>query len=142
MKRSKIVMRILIDTSFILPALGIDVGEEIINIIKEFYNHEVYFTELSLLEAMWVIKRLIKQGIEVDFNVVKTGLKSINKTYRLVKIPISAYIKAVNDKRHNDLIDLILYYTAKAYNLRLLSLDLKLKEIDKENIVIQSLNES
>ncbi|BFI76971.1 hypothetical protein [Sulfurisphaera ohwakuensis] len=86
-------MRILIDTSFILPALGIDVGEEIINIIKEFYNHEVYFTELSLLEAMWVIKRLIKQGIEVDFNVVKTGLKSINKTYRLVKIPRSAYIK-------------------------------------------------
>ncbi|QXJ29387.1 hypothetical protein J5U23_02256 [Saccharolobus shibatae B12] len=134
-------MRILIDTSFILPALGIDVGEQVVNLIREFYNHEVYFIELSLLEAMWVIKRLIKQGIEVDFSAVRTGLKSINKTYHLLRIPTRAYINAVNDKRHSDLIDLILYYTAKAYNLKLLSLDNKLKEIDRERIIIQNLDE-
>jgi len=133
-------MKILIDTSFILPPLGIDVGESVLNIIKEFDKHEIYFTELSLIEAMWVIRRLLKEGIKVDFKIVKTGLKSVIKTYRLLRIPISAYINAVNDRRHNDLIDMIIYYTAKAYNLKLLTLDKKLKEIDNENIVINNLD--
>ncbi|MFP3260483.1 MAG: PIN domain-containing protein [Sulfolobus sp.] len=132
-------MKILIDTSFILPPLGIDVGESVLNIIKEFDKHEIYFTELSLIEAMWVIRRLLKEGTKVDFKIVKTGLKSVIKTYRLLRIPISAYINAVNDRRHNDLIDMIIYYTAKAYNLKLLTLDKKLKEIDNENIVINNL---
>jgi predicted nucleic acid-binding protein len=133
-------MKILIDTSFILPPLGIDVGESVLNIIKEFDKHEIYFTELSLIEAMWVIRRLLKEGTKVDFKIVKTGLKSVIKTYRLLRIPISAYINAVNDRRHNDLIDMIIYYTAKAYNLKLLTLDKKLKEIDNENIVINNLD--
>ena len=132
-------MRILVDTSFILPALGIDVGEQVLGLIREFYGHEVYFIELSLLEAMWVVKRLMKQGVRVDFSAVRTGLKSVNRTYHLLKIPTRAYISAVNDKRHSDLIDLILYYTAKAYGLKLLSLDHKLKEIDNEGVVIQTL---
>ena len=46
----------------------------------------------------------------------------------------------VNDRRHNDLIDMIIYYTAKAYNLKLLTLDKKLKEMDNENIVINNLD--
>ncbi|BCU69850.1 PIN domain-containing protein [Stygiolobus caldivivus] len=133
-------MRILIDTSFILPPLGIDVGERVLDLIREFYGHEVYFTELSLLEAMWVLKRLVKQGVRVDFSTVRAGLKSINKTYHPLKIPARAYINALNDKRHNDLIDLVLYYTAKAYGLKLLSLDEKLKEIDKDGVIIQSLS--
>jgi len=133
-------MKILIDTSFILPPLGIDVGESVLNTIKEFDKHEIYFTELSLVEAMWVIRRLLKEGTKVDFKIVKTGLKSVIKTYRLLRIPISAYTNAVNDRRHSDLIDMIIYYTAKAYNLKLLTLDKKLKEIDNENIVINNLD--
>ncbi|MFP3202885.1 MAG: PIN domain-containing protein [Sulfolobus sp.] len=97
-------------------------------------------SELSLIEAMWVIRRLLKEGTKVDFKIVKTGLKSVIKTYRLLRIPISAYINAVNDRRRNDLIDMIIYYTAKAYNLKLLTLDKKLKEIDNENIVINNLD--
>jgi predicted nucleic acid-binding protein len=41
--------------------------------------------------------------------------------------------------RYSDLIDMIIYYTSKAYNLKFLSLDKKLKELDKENIVIDKL---
>jgi predicted nucleic acid-binding protein len=137
-RRSRENMKILIDTSFILPALGIDVGERVSSLIKEFRNHEIYFTELSLLEAMWVIRRLIKEGINVDFKLVRIGLKSVVNTYHLLKVPISAYVNALSDNRHNDLIDLLLYYTAKTYNIKLLSLDSRLKEIDKENIVIDS----
>ncbi|BDC18595.1 PIN domain-containing protein [Acidianus sp. HS-5] len=132
-------MKILIDTTFVLPALGVDVGEEVLNLVREFYNHRIYFTELSILEAMWVIKRLMKEGIKVDFKIVRAGLKSVNSTYHILKIPLSAYIRAVSDKKHNDLIDMILYYTAKVYNLKLLSFDKKLKEIDDENIVINKI---
>jgi predicted nucleic acid-binding protein len=132
-------MKILIDTSFILPALGVDVGERVASLIKEFRNHEIYFTELSLLEALWVIRRLMREGVNVDLKLVKVGLKSVMNTYRLLKVPTSAYVNALRETGHNDMIDLLLYYTAKAYNLKLLSLDRRLKEIDKENIVIDSL---
>ena len=45
-------------------------------------------SELSLIEAMWVIRRLLNEGTKVDFKIVKTGLKSVIKTYRLLRIPI------------------------------------------------------
>ena len=114
-------------------------GEEIVDIIKKFDRHEVYFTELSLLEAMWVIKRIEKRGERIDLKLVNIGLKSILSSYKLVKIPRTAYVKAVKDKRHNDLIDLILYYTALVYKMKFLTLDDKLKEIDDKGIVIDGL---
>ena len=88
-------MKILVDTAFILPALGLDVGEEIIDVIKKFDRHEVHFTELSLLEAMWVVKRVERRGEKVDFGLVNTGLRSVMPTYKLVKIPRMAYVKTV-----------------------------------------------
>ncbi|MEM1646488.1 MAG: PIN domain-containing protein [Ignisphaera sp.] len=132
-------MRVLIDTSFILPALGIDVGEEVLENIKKFPSHEIYFTELSLVEAMWIMKRLIKRGEKVDYNAVKVGLKSLFNTYKLVKIPRLAYIKALKDDRHRDLIDLLIYYTALIYKMRFLTLDEKLRELDDKGIVVSKL---
>ena len=132
-------MKVLIDTTFLLPALGLDVGGEVTDIIKRFERHDIYFTELSLLEAMWVIRRIERRGERVDFKLVSTGLKSILSTYKLVKIPRTAYVKAVRDKRHNDLIDLILYYTALVYRMKFLTLDTKLREIDDKGTLIHSL---
>jgi len=51
--------RILIDTSFSLPALGVEVEEGVLNAISLFRKVEVFYLELSLVEAMWkVLKRL------------------------------------------------------------------------------------
>jgi predicted nucleic acid-binding protein len=132
-------MRVLIDTSFILPAFGVDVGEKISDLIKDFGKHYIYFSELSLIESMWVIRRLIKRGENVDEKLVRVGLKSVLETYKLVKVPVSAYISAVKDRRHEDLIDLILFYTAKSYNMKFLTLDERVKELDSENVVIDGL---
>ncbi|BDB98547.1 PIN domain-containing protein [Saccharolobus caldissimus] len=132
-------MRVLIDTSFILPALGIDVGEEVLENIKKFPNHEIYFTDFSIIEAMWVMKKLIRRGEKIDYNSVKIGLKSLFNTYKLVKIPRLAYIKALKDDRHKDLIDLLLYYTASIYGMKFLTLDEKLRELDDKGIIVSKL---
>ncbi|AWR99049.1 PIN domain-containing protein [Metallosphaera hakonensis] len=132
-------MRVLIDTTFILPALGVDVGERVLELIGKFHNHEIYFVELSTLEAMWVIRRLIKKGAEVDLKRVKIGLRSVRETYRLLRVPTSAYLMAIKEKGHEDLIDLTLYYTAKSYGLKFLSIDQKLKEFDKDKVIVDEI---
>lgn len=41
---------------------------------------------------------------------------------------------------HPDLIDLLLYYTAKSYNMKFLTLDDKIRELDRDKIVINTLD--
>lgn len=48
-------MRVLVNISFILHSLGIDVSEEVLEKVKRFPNHEICFTEFSLIEAVWVM---------------------------------------------------------------------------------------
>jgi hypothetical protein len=60
--------------------------ESALNLIKEFDKHEIYYTELSLPEAVWLIRRLLKEGNIVDFKIVITGLKSVFKTYHLLNL--------------------------------------------------------
>ena len=55
--------KILIDTSFLLPALGIEVEEEAMRIIPLFRRLEVYYLEIALLEAMW---KVLKLWVEID----------------------------------------------------------------------------
>ncbi len=51
---------ILVDTSFLLPALGIDVEEIVYQAIKKFKKYNVYYLDVSLLEAMWIILKKSK----------------------------------------------------------------------------------
>ena len=44
---------LLVDTTFLLPALGIDVEEEALEAISLFPRFKVYYLEASLLEAIW-----------------------------------------------------------------------------------------
>ena len=42
----------LIDTTFLLPALGVEVEEEAMKVIPFFRKLEVYYLEAGLMEAM------------------------------------------------------------------------------------------
>ncbi|BFH73731.1 PIN domain-containing protein [Sulfurisphaera javensis] len=131
-------MKVLIDTSFILPILGIEV-EGVEDEIKKFPSHEIYYTEISILESFWVIKRIEKKT-KIDMKRVKEGLRSL-RLFKLVKIPFNAYVNAYKLKeKHSDFIDLLLYFTAKYYSLKFLTLDRKIKELDTSSIVIDSLS--
>ena len=70
---------LLIDTSFLLPALRVEVNDEIRKAITKFREYMIYYLEISLIEVMWsIIKRVdIKDKI-----VIKMGLESIKDTYR------------------------------------------------------------
>jgi len=44
--------KIIVDTSFLLPAMGISTDEEIMKTTNHFYKFEVHYLEVSILEAM------------------------------------------------------------------------------------------
>ncbi len=55
-------LRLLVDTSFLLPAMGIDTDREVVEAISHFYTAEIYYSEVSILEAMWKIVKVIPPG--------------------------------------------------------------------------------
>ncbi len=59
-KRSQ-VNKILLDTSFLLPILGFKTSNKIMNSFKKLSNYELYYSDISVLEALWKIIKSIKR---------------------------------------------------------------------------------
>ena len=53
MERAK--CRVLIDTSFLLPALGVEVEKSVMSVMPLFGRLRVYYLEAGLLEALWKV---------------------------------------------------------------------------------------
>ena len=134
-------LRVLIDTTFLLPALGVEVEEEAEEAIPLFRKIGVYYLEVGVLEAIWKILKIV--GLE-NFERIRIGLEAIRKTYNLAYPPAEAYVSAVEiyKRGHKDYIDALYYTTAKVLNLKFLTIDeefiefLKKKEYDIEDTVI------
>jgi len=54
-------MKVLLDIS-LLPTLGIEV-EETKNILKRLHGRELYYSDFSILECLWVVNSLRKIGL-------------------------------------------------------------------------------
>lgn len=134
-------LRVLVDTTFLLPALGVEVEEEAEEVIPLFRKIDVYYLEVGVLEAIWKILKII--GLE-NFERVRIGLEAIRKTYILAYPPAEAYISAVEiyKRGHKDYIDALYYATAKVLNLKFLTIDeefiefLENNEYDIEDTII------
>lgn len=114
--------RVLVDTTFLLPALGIEVEEEAMKAVSLFRRFVVYYLELGLLEAMWKIVEIVP----IEYvDVVAQGLDAIRNTYKKLDIPTQAYVEAymIHNKGHRDYIDTVYYSTAKTQNVPLLTID-------------------
>ena len=116
---------ILLDTTYIMPIIGIDVEgiEETLTTLEKLYSHEkikVYYTPFNILE---VIAKLSK--IKYNEKRVKLGLKSIRENFTLTHPTTKGYIEALKLRSlgFRDLIDLLLYTTAKTRKLKLLTRD-------------------
>jgi len=48
-------LRVILDTSFLLPFLGIRTDEPVMEALPRLRGHELYYSELSVLEALWKI---------------------------------------------------------------------------------------
>lgn len=124
--------RVLIDTSFLLPAIGISTDREVMEAIKHFSKFEICYLEASLLELSWKILKIIDDN---KMEYIKSGLKAIRETYTLVSPSPNAYIQAylLYKKGHKDFIDNILYFTSIDLNIFLLTIDLELINFLKKN---------
>ncbi len=117
---------ILIDTSFLLPTLGFDVSDEIIECIKLLRGYEVHYLEVQLLEAMWKIVKVVKD--EEAFGVVEDGLRAIRSGYTLISPEPDEFRVAYRlyELGHRDMVDNLLYSVSLKRGIPLLTTDKEL----------------
>ena len=60
MKNNQDIQALLLDTSFLLPTLGIDVGDSVSQALKILDQHHntLFYSGYSLLETSWIVSRL------------------------------------------------------------------------------------
>lgn len=137
MKNRKSTLGILLDTTFLLPTLGIDVGDEVKDILRRLdeIKVEFYYSQFSILESLWIAVRLIKNG-SFDKERFNLGLRSIAKSNRYIAIGDDhrVYEEALKLYMlgHRDMIDNILYATSLIYDLKLLTMDSKFDEFIRD----------
>jgi len=137
LKSKQAASKVLLDTSFILPTLGIDVGEEVSVGLKKLANikAELYYSSFSILEALWVAARLTKTP---TFNIGRFshGLRSIIESGKYGKVEEDSETfkesLRLHMLGHKDIIDNILYATSTQLNLKLLTLDTELGEFIRQ----------
>lgn len=137
MRSRKAMLRVLLDTSFILPSLGIDVGEQVFKALKRLVEieAEIYYSHFSILEALWVAARLAAVS-SFDPESFSLGLRSIVEGDR--------YVKTKEDSEtfsgalrlymlgHRDMVDNVLYSDSVRLDLKLLTLDNELESFIHE----------
>ena len=104
--------------------------------------YELYYSDISLLEALWKIAKTIK-GSKEETARIKEGIKALRSTAKQVNIEEKAVENTINMYKlgHKDMIDNLLYSTAKTGKLKLLTVDKSLikfiekHEPSKENII-------
>lgn len=126
-------MRVLLDTSLLLPTLGIDVVKAD-KILKKLRDYELYYSDFSILECLWVVNSLKRKG-KFDRKSFETGIKSIFECYAKAEINAEIVLKAfeIYEMGHRDIIDCLLYSTALHSNIEFASLDDELRKFVKDN---------
>lgn len=124
---------VLLDSTFILPTLGIEVQEiteKDIRRLQSSGKFKIHCCYVSMIEVLGKVARALtkkKQGAEM----VSEGLRSLFESgvYKWVNPDTDAYSIALDMKikGHQDMIDNLLYSTALSLNLYFLSLDDDLK---------------
>lgn len=145
MKNSQNTQRILLDTSFLLPTLGIEVEHIVTEALSKLGSEGIkpFYSDLSLLESSWMAIKQIKKGNYQDA-IFRKGLLSITKTgyYKVVPTEANDYLVALKffQNGHTDMIDNLLYATALSNRCQFLTIDDELRRFinDKkfENVIL------
>ncbi|MGB9805231.1 MAG: PIN domain-containing protein [Thermoproteota archaeon] len=136
--RSNQKLRILLDTSFVLPTLGIDTGREVSESLRKLdeVKAELYYSRFSILESLWIVAKLAKNNA-FDADRFSQGLRSILEggRYKGIEENSKVFEEAIRLRiiGHRDMIDNVLYSTSLHFNLKLLTLDDELKEFVRKN---------
>ena len=121
-------LRILLDSTYLLPILGVDVDDirDVIVDLKKLYDEGkavYYYSPYSLLEILGKISKSA-----YNEHRLKLGLTAIEEKFTKILPTIYGYIKALKlkTKGFRDLIDLLLYTTAKTNSVLFLTRDKEL----------------
>ncbi len=130
---------ILLDTSFILPSLGIEVtNSKIKRGLDKLRNssNEVYYTDLNLYEATLIAAKRIR-GNNFDSKRYREGVNSIvlGGVFNKALLQPDAYNKALDYwiMGHRDLVDNLLYAISIQNELKFLTLEKRLKNFIEDN---------
>ncbi len=126
-------LKILLDTSFILPVLGFKTNDIIMNTLPLLRSCEAYYSDLSILEAMWKISKIAKEREQV--RVILEGAELLRATFKHAGIDGKAIEIAIGlyQRGHRDLIDAMLYGISVSSGLKLLTIDKELRSFIKSN---------
>lgn len=123
--RDRTRMRILLDTTYLLPVVGVEVEDvnPVLRILARLYHQgavEIYYTPFNLLE---ITGKLSRTGY--DRERVRLGLASIRESFRITHPTPAGYLKALElrVKGFKDLVDLLLYTTSRTRRLSFLTRD-------------------
>lgn len=131
--------RLLLDTTYILPVLGVGVRlpryEELFPRLLEAY--EAYYTPLSLVEAKWIILRLARRspGLREELlREYRAGVETLRADERLHEtIVTNGAIEEAADRLLalgvRDYFDRMIYATALYYSAVLLTEDRELHRL-------------
>ena len=128
-------MKILLDTTYLLPIVGVDVVgvEQALHVLKKLRDQgvaEYYYTQYNIFEILGKLGR-----IRYDVERVTIGLLAIEEGFKQVEPSLKGWLKALElrSKGYKDLIDLLLYATSLTHNLIFLTRDKQLIEFLKRN---------
>jgi PIN domain nuclease of toxin-antitoxin system len=129
---------VLLDTTFILPTVGIavkEISEEDLLSLKQLSKKtRLHCSHISFVE---LLGKIAKDRSRLDKSTVNLGIRSLieSGTYRWVNPSSEALQKAFELRfaGHKDNIDNILYSTALDSRMLFLSLDEELKDFLHEN---------
>ncbi len=122
---SSSVTRILLDSTYLLPILGIDVegvdkALKVLGRLKSEGKAEFYYTEFNLVEILGKISKT-----NYDRSRIAVGLHLMEEEFELIYPTVEGYLKALDLRKSGfkDLIDLLLYTTSLTRDLVFLTRD-------------------
>jgi len=123
--RSSARLRILLDSTYLLPILGVEVegiesGLATLRKLRRENRATFHYTPFNILECLGKITKL-----EYDHSTVATGLSLIEEEFEQVSPSTLGYLKALELRKRGfkGLIDLLLFVTAAGENLLFLTRD-------------------
>ena len=124
--------KVLLDTSFLLPTVGIDAKREVLRGLESLAHMGVQacFSQFSILELFYAVKKFKKSGA-FDKARFEDGLRSIldGGIYERTEEGSDAFLRAdeLRELGHVDMVDNILYGSSVTNGLKLLTVDQALR---------------
>ncbi len=133
-------VKVLIDSTFLLPTLGVKVAQisdsDLRELVKLRSKANFFCIHQSLVEVLGKVGRAWTSD-ENPLETIEEGLRSLleSSVYTWIGPSIRALLDAVKIRRkgHKDMIDNMLYSTASDLGMLFLSLDVDFKKFLREN---------